>query len=120
MITVLPITAILFILGFLAITGVPPFGTFLTEFSIMASGMKDHTVVVIVALLALVLAFIGFLQYVVSMIFGEAPHGIVKGEAGAWVVLPVILLVGILVFLSVGIPGIMESLLRNAVLNTSL
>lgn len=120
MIVVLPVTAILFIMGFLAITGVPPFGTFLTEFSIMAAGIKDHAIVVAVALFSLALAFFGFLQYVVSMVFSETPHGIAKGEAGMWVVVPVVFLVCILVFLSVVVPGSVESLLHNAVRNTSL
>ncbi|MDO8633533.1 MAG: proton-conducting transporter membrane subunit [Candidatus Wildermuthbacteria bacterium] len=120
MILTLPVTAILFIIGFLAITGVPPSGTFLTEFSIMASGIQDHMIVVAVAVFALVVAFIGFLRHIVSMVFGEVPSGIVKGESTMWIVAPIILLVCVFLFLSVFIPGSMEELLRNAVLNTSL
>lgn len=118
--SVLPFTAVLFVLGFLAITGVPPFGTFLTEFSIMAAGIKDHTVVVIIALLSLILAFFGFLKYVISMVFGDAGEAMPKGEAGPWVVGPVIVLVFLLLGLSVMLPEQIESLLHNAVLNTSL
>ncbi|MDO8577430.1 MAG: proton-conducting transporter membrane subunit [Candidatus Wildermuthbacteria bacterium] len=119
MIAVLPVTAVLFVLGFLAITGVPPFGTFLTEFSIMASGMKDHALVVVIALMSFILAFLGFLKYVISMVFGEAEN-VEKGEAGQWVVIPIIVLVFLLLGLGVILPESVETLLKNAVLNTSL
>ena len=39
MIKTLPITSILFFVGFLAMAGVPPFGIFITEFSILSAGI---------------------------------------------------------------------------------
>ncbi len=39
--SVLPVTGIVLIVGFLAITGMPPFGIFLTEFYILTAGVTD-------------------------------------------------------------------------------
>ncbi len=70
--TVLPVTGVLFFIGFLAITGVPPFGTFVTEFSILSAGIKTHPTTVIITLLVLALVFVGFLRHVVSITFGNS------------------------------------------------
>ncbi|MDE2078849.1 MAG: hydrogenase 4 subunit F [Patescibacteria group bacterium] len=113
-ITVLPVTGVLFMLGFLAITGVPPFGTFITEFSILAGGIAAHPYVVLAALFALALVFIGFLKRVASMMFGDAPEGLQKGEAGIWTLAPAIGLAAVLCILSVYLPFGLHALLAAA------
>ncbi|MDO8558771.1 MAG: proton-conducting transporter membrane subunit [bacterium] len=114
--SVLPISGIIFLIGFLAITGVPPFGTFLTEFYILSAGMIQHPVITIVALLALIVAFVGFLKNTHSMIFGEAPETISKGEANKWVVVPPLCLVAILLVLSFYLPQFVKLLINSAAL----
>lgn len=111
---VLPVTAIVFFAGVLAITGVPPFGIFVTEFSIVAATMAAHPYAVIVLLAALALAFIGFLKHASGMVMGDASEGIPKGEANAWTVLPVVALAALLLALSVHIPAAMHTLLTTA------
>lgn len=112
--SVLPVTGVLFIIGFLAITGVPPFGIFLTEFSIMSAGIGSHPIVTAVALLGLGLVFAGFLKHMVVMMFGEAEAGVVKGESGFWTVAPIIVLVTILTITSFVIPGAIKDLIHSA------
>jgi len=113
----LPVTGILLIIGFLAITGVPPFGIFITEFSILSVGIKHHPAVVIVALLALSLIFIGFLRHFAAMLFGNDDATITKGENSLWTLVPIIMLVAILIFLSLFIPADIHSLLTSATMN---
>jgi len=115
--SVMPLTAILFIIGFLTLTGVPPFGIFITEFSILSAAMKTHQVSVAFALFGLVLVFIGFLKHVSSMMFGENEANIAKGESSLSTILPVIILVLLLIFLSVYIPNILNSLIQTATKN---
>ena len=63
--------ACILLIGFLAITGMPPFGIFITEFYILSAGIGDHLPVVIAVLLLLVLVFAGFLRHIVGMTFGR-------------------------------------------------
>ncbi len=117
LLSVLPITGVLFILGFLTITGVPPFGIFITEFSILLAGIKSHPVAVIIALFGIALVFIGFLQHIASMAFGENKIPVNKGENGLLTTVPIIILVTILIILSFFVPAALQSLLHSATIN---
>lgn len=116
LLSVLPITSILFIIGFLMLTGVPPFGIFITEFSILLAGIQTHPVVVIIALLAIALVFVGFLRHMSLMTFG-ANEFVSKGENSLWTITPIIVIVILLIFLSFFIPLDMRSLLQSATVN---
>lgn len=115
--TVLPVTGVLFFLGFLAITGVPPFGTFITEFSILSAGMKTHPTTVIITLAVLALVFVGFLRHVVSITFGNSDIPMAKGESGLDTIVPIMLLVALLIVASFFIPSSVQSLLHSATIN---
>ena len=117
MLAVLPITVILFIIGFLTITGVPPFGIFITEFLILSAGIHIHPIAVIIALSALVLVFVGFLQHISSMVFGEGDTLIAKGENSLWTTVPIIILIVFLILFSIFIPTDLQLLLHFATLN---
>lgn len=117
MIKTLPTTSILFFVGFLAMAGVPPFGIFITEFSILSAGIIDYPIVVIIALVSFALVFAGILKHVTVMIFGDSKEDIPRGEAGVWTVVPTVILVVVLIVLSFFIPTAMQSLLHSAVIN---
>jgi hydrogenase-4 component F len=112
----LPITGIIFFVGFLAITGVPPFGTFITEFYILSAGISQYPAIAIIALLGLIIAFIGFLKQTHSMIFGEAPEGISKGEINKFIFIVPSVLAIILIALSLHLPQTIKSLINSAAL----
>lgn len=115
--TVIPITSILFITGFLIVTGVPPFGIFLTKVQILSAGMQNYPIVSIIALFFMALVFIGFLKHVTSMFFGEKPEDVEKGGDGIWLILPPIILLVIIVVLSFYIPPPLTKLINDAVLH---
>ena len=73
---VLPVTGVLWIAGVLAITGSPPFGTFLSEFAVL-KGMIDSSrmVVAVFYLLALAAVFVGMLATVIPMVYGKPVRG---------------------------------------------
>jgi hydrogenase-4 component F len=112
----LPFTGVLFMIGFLSITGVPPFGIFLTEFSMMAEGMKAYPFVTVAVLVAVSLVFIGFLRHIVAMMFGvdDRVSKEPKHEQGGWTIVPIIVLLVTFVTLSVYIPDTLQMLIHRA------
>lgn len=112
--SVLPLTGVSFIIGFLAITGIPPFGIFITEFSILSAGIQNHPIVTLMALFGLTLVFIGFFRHTVAMIFGENETGMQRGEAGAWTMAPVVILAVMLTVTSFYVPSFLALLINAA------
>ena len=101
----IPATSMLFIFGFLAASGIPPLGLFLTKAHIAAAGMASHPIVVIVAVLALIVAFVAFLKHTHAMMFGEKPEEITVGESSIWLLIPPCVLAVLFVYLSVYPPA---------------
>ena len=69
-----PWSGALFLAGFFAVTGSPPFGPFVSELSILNAAMEQHRWGVAAAMLGLLL--------VVFMGMGVTVLGVVQGEAG--------------------------------------
>lgn len=114
---VLPISGILWVMGFLAITGSPPFGLFLSEFTILKAALEQgHSVVAIAYLGLLALIFIGMATVVLKMAQGAAPSGQEHTDVRETVfsiLPPVVLGAGVLV-LGVYIPQGMNAALHAA------
>ncbi|NLF72129.1 MAG: NADH dehydrogenase FAD-containing subunit [Candidatus Anammoximicrobium sp.] len=106
---VLPVTGVLWLAGFLALTGSPPFGTFLSEFTILKAALDQHHYVVAVLYLALLgLIFIGMANLVLPMAQGEAlgkgpPAPRRRGEP-LWSVVPAAVLLALTLTLGLWIP----------------
>ena len=113
---VIPITSVLFITGFLIVTGVPPFGMFMTKLYILSAGMKDYPFVSLIALFFLSLVFVSFLKHVTAMFFGEKPEGIKKGDNNIWLLIPQISMVVIIIILSFYLPPFLKTLINEVVL----
>jgi hydrogenase-4 component F len=72
---IMPASGILWIAGFLSITGTPPFGTFVSEFIILKAAFdKGYTAVAITYLLLLSTIFVGMAAIMVRMAQGKAPE----------------------------------------------
>ena len=112
--TILPTTGILLIVGFLAIAGVPPFGIFMTEFYILSAGIEAHPILVVITLAALALVFVGLLRHVTGLLFSKESTDISIGEFSAWTTIPPVILLILLVVLSLYLPLELR-LLLNAV-----
>ncbi len=73
----LPLTGALWLAGILAITGSPPFGVFISEFSVLQGLLHRGTFWLAALYLALLgIIFVGMLTPVLRMCKGKAPHGI--------------------------------------------
>jgi hydrogenase-4 component F len=113
---VVPWTTALWIAGFLAITGSPPFGVFLSEFTILKAALDQGRGFVAALYLALlVLIFVGMATIVLNMAQGEAgtsPRWRPR-ESPSMIVPPVIL--GLMTLgLGLYIPPILNNMLRTA------
>lgn len=113
---VIPFTAALFLIGILAITGVPPFGIFMTELSILAAGIGSHPVIVVITIFALALVFVGFLKHTTGMLFGENSSETEAGEIGLINTVPLVILAIVLISLSLYLPAPVKILLERATL----
>lgn len=114
-IKLMPITGSMLMLGGLALTGSPPFGIFISEFSIFSAGFRQgFAAAAIVALVLVALIFVGFLLYLNGMVFGKPDESIKPGEISYLSVLAMALSALLVVGLGLFIPGPLSELLRQA------
>jgi len=114
----LPVSAALFTAGFLAITGSPPFGPFISEFSILnAAFLSGHLWVSGLFLLFLLIIFIGMGATVLKVVQGTVPADAPRTpyREGILTVAPPLLLIILVLMLGVHIPKPLHTLLTNAV-----
>jgi hydrogenase-4 component F len=110
----LPITAVLWMGGFLAVTASPPFATFLSEFAILKAALDDGRVVVAASYLALLgLIFIGMVNNVIPMTQGYPPEmaGPATGREATWSWAPPAVLTAIVLMLGIWLPRPVERLM---------
>lgn len=71
----MPVTGTFLLLGLFAITGIPPFGMFVSEFGIIGAGFaRGDTIVAVILTVALAIVFTGALAFALNMAFGK-PRG---------------------------------------------
>lgn len=115
--TALPATGLLFMLGFLVAVGMPPFGMFVTKFSILAALIVAHPIAAGVALLGIVVIFVGFLRHVVAMLFGTPkiePLPDTHPDVERVTILPPLLLLILILITSFYLPNTIVRLLEQA------
>jgi hydrogenase-4 component F len=113
---VLPATALLMGLAALAVVGLPPFGLFFSELTILRGGLEaGQTAVSVLIVAALLASFCGILQQLTRILLGARRPGATAGEARpADGVLAMTLLLGALLLLSVWLPAPLLELMRQA------
>ncbi|MBI4398015.1 MAG: hydrogenase 4 subunit F [Candidatus Omnitrophica bacterium] len=105
---------IVFFSGILAISGMPPFSMFVSEFSILAAGFLDKNFLVCFMLLFfLTLIFAGFLRHASQMTFGAGPQAPSPKRS---VLMDSVLGVGMILILMMGfyIPAPLNQLIQRA------
>jgi hydrogenase-4 component F len=114
----LPLSGTLFLLGFLAITGAPPFGPFVSEFSILNGAMSAGRYAIAAAFLALLLViFIGMGRTVLAVTQGRAPAAsrTTAYRDGLLTGVPIVASFVLVLLLGVYIPSPLRTLLSDAV-----
>lgn len=95
----LPVTGVLLLLGLFAVTGSPPFGLFLSEFTILNAAIaQGHPWIALVVVLLLAVIFVGMAAVVLEVVYApaEQPAPVVR-ESMLLVGGPVLLLIAVLV-----------------------
>jgi hydrogenase-4 component F len=113
----LPLSGTLFLLGFFAITGSPPFGPFVSEFLIVSHAFAGGRFWVGGGMLLLLLVvFVGMGRTVLAMLQGEpSPEARRSGyRDGLLTGLPVALSMALVLLLGLHVPAPLERLLRSA------
>ncbi len=114
-IRLLPFTGGMLLLGGLAIAGSPPFGLFVSEFSIFSAGFRQgYTPAAIVMLVLIALIFTGMLSALGRMVFGKPSSAAKPGEISALSVLAMALSAVLVPGLGIFLPVPLSELLRQA------
>ncbi|MBI3072640.1 MAG: hypothetical protein HYY84_11050 [Deltaproteobacteria bacterium] len=108
----LPITGTLLVVGVLAIGGLPPFGAFVSEYMIFNAALATgHTVLGVLFISLLAVAFLGMAMTVFSMAQGE---GHSAGPEAPLAVLPSLIFLSIVLLLGLYLPPALSDLLSEA------
>jgi hydrogenase-4 component F len=112
----LPWSGPMFVLAVLALSAMPPFGIFRSEFLIVSGGLSDGPDALAAVLVVLVtLAFLGLSWFTTQTMLSPTPSSVIsKGETSRSIVVAMIIgLVG-LVILGVHVPGDLSRLITRA------
>lgn len=115
-----PASALLVLAGLFAITGSPPFGLFVSEFSIIDGALQqDHPWIAAITVVMLTLIFVGLARMIIGILYAptlapheEAPRG---RERPSFVVAPAFLTAIVLMFGLYIPPSLQAALARAAV-----
>lgn len=113
---VLPVSGALWMLGFLALTGSPPFGPFLSEFTILKGALEQGRGAVAVAyLFFLALVFVGMASAILPMAQGE-PREFTEKSTGERLssIVPPALLGAFVLMLGVYVPEQLQTAIQAA------
>jgi hydrogenase-4 component F len=113
----LPLSSGLFIAGFFAITGSPPFGPFLSELFVLLAAVDGGKVVVgALYLLFLAVVFIGMGSTVLAVVQGAPPADTVapSSRESLFMTVPIVVALALVVMMGVWIPERVLDLLQSA------
>jgi hydrogenase-4 component F len=112
-----PITGIFLLAGFLAVSGVPPFGTFISELIILFAAINGHHYVVAFLYCSfLALIFIGVADIILKMAQGRPAQETVPQPCteSLSMILPILFLIVMVLMLGFYIPPILGKVLQQA------
>lgn len=110
-----PRSGALAIAGLFAVTGSPPFGLFISEFTILGAALRGGlTWVAVIMLVLLAAIFVGMAGMILEVVYGDPPHpGPPERERPATVVGP-LLLVSLVLLLGLYLPPSLRAVLADA------
>jgi hydrogenase-4 component F len=112
-----PLSGVLFLAGFLAITGSPPFAPFVSEFIIVNAAIGSGQYIVSgIFLLLLGIVFVGMGATVLEVVQGNPPEQLNPNgfQDSVSTGLPIVLFMALVLLFGLYVPPPLESLLREA------
>ncbi|HVW38839.1 MAG TPA: proton-conducting transporter membrane subunit, partial [Pirellulales bacterium] len=113
----LPLSGSLFLFGFFAGCGSPPFSPFVSEFSIVAAAFRErHFIGAAIFLAALMAVFLGMGATVLGITLGKPsrPPQRAAFADGAWTGAPIVLLMSLVLLLGMYLPPFLSDLVNQA------
>jgi len=113
----LPLSGSLFLAGFIAITGSPPFGPFISEFSILNGAFDTGRYITAgLFLFLLLVVFIGMGVTVLKVVQGVAPSDVRNApfRDSLLTAAPMVILMGLVLLLGLYIPAPLGAMLKDA------
>ena len=105
-ISVAPVTGVLFAAGCLALAGFPPFAMFVSEmFMVLAGVAAEVWWAVALVLVALVVVIMALVRMITGSALGRVPEGVKRGDVPALALVPEVVLLALVVLLGVALPG---------------
>ena len=105
-ISVAPVTGVLFAAGCLALAGFPPFAMFVSEmFMVLAGVAAEVWWAVALVLVALVVVIMALVRMITGSALGRAPEGVKRCDVPALALVPEVVLLALVVLLGVALPG---------------
>jgi hydrogenase-4 component F len=110
-----PVTAVFMLGGVFALGGVPPFSIFFSKFMIISAGMATGRIwLMIGCMLLLMLAFVALFRMLGTVVQGNKPENVSKGETGWTTLAPIVILMVLILALGVSMPAPLAALLNGA------
>jgi hydrogenase-4 component F len=106
-----PVVGWTLLIAVAAVAGFPPFGVFTSEFLLLTATMQAQPWFTVALLVGLAVAFAGLFRHLHPMVYGEAPAGQQPVQANMF---PVMLHLGLVLWLGLSIPGFLASWLNRA------
>jgi hydrogenase-4 component F len=117
LIRVLPVSGPLLVLGLFAVTGSPPFGMFLSEFTILRGAVvQGHLWIAATMFVLLAIIFVGMAAFVLEMALGVPKPGATRSRESVWLIAGPIGLAVAVLMLGLYIPPVLQSVLARAAL----
>jgi hydrogenase-4 component F len=112
-----PVSGALLVIGLFAITGSPPFGMFISEFTIVMAAVATHPWIAALVVVLLSVIFVGIAVMVLELVYGgEQPDAHTPSSEQPWLVVAPVALAVLVLGLGVYIPGPMARALAGAAL----
>jgi hydrogenase-4 component F len=109
------VTGGLLVAGLFAVTGSPPFGLFLSEFTILSGAVRGgHPWVAAAMLLLLAVIFIGMASVILEVAYGEADRSVPKARESGWLIGGPLALAAAVLLLGLYVPGALHDALARA------
>lgn len=113
----MPVTGVILIIAVFAITGIPPFNIFVSEFIVLADAFSSGSAFVLICtsllIVFLVLIFIGYINNIFKMIFSEPTDNIVQGEVSKFTIAAMCFLLVFVLIISFYVPPIIREILSQ-------
>jgi hydrogenase-4 component F len=121
----MPVTGVVFLIGGLALVGMPPFNIFSSEFLILTAGFASgQFIAVSLFLIFSVVIFAGLTRHLIPMVFGNpkesgkrlSSDALPKKDDLGWLaVMPMVILAALVIILGFYLPQPLQTLIRDAI-----